>query len=189
MRAPPARPATTTGGRSRWWLLTPLLAAFMLAAPALALRTGLTPVAGTPAAPALSLTSLDGRLTRLEDLRGKVVVVNFWATWCAPCREEMPSIAALGGAFPTEDFAVITIATGRNPAPAIEKFLGDIGLQEMPVYLDPKQKLARDMGVMGLPVTVLIDREGREVARLVGGADWGSESAHAIIAALIGEEG
>ena len=125
----------------------------------------------------------------LADFEGKVLLVNFWATWCAPCREEMPSIAALGGAFPTEDFAVITIATGRNPAPAIEKFLGDIGLQEMPVYLDPKQKLARDMGVMGLPVTVLIDREGREVARLVGGADWGSESAHAIIAALIGEEG
>jgi len=126
--------------------------------------------------------------TTLADFEGKVLLVNFWATWCAPCREEMPSIAALGEAFAAEDFAVVTIATGRNPAPAIEKFLSEIGLEDLPVYLDPKQRLARDMGVMGLPVTVLVDREGREVARLVGGADWGSDSARALIAALIGEE-
>ena len=88
-----------------------------------------------------------------------------------------------------EDFAVITIATGRNPAPAIEKFLSEIGLEDMPVYTDLKQRLAREMGVMGLPVSILIDREGREVARLTGGADWNSDSAHAIIAAMIGEEG
>jgi len=126
--------------------------------------------------------------TTLADFEGKVLLVNFWATWCAPCREEMPSIAALGEAFAAEDFAVVTIATGRNPAPAIEKFLSEIGLEDLPVYLDPKQRLARDMGVMGLPVTVLVDSEGREVARLVGGADWGSDSARALIAALIGEE-
>lgn len=125
----------------------------------------------------------------LADFEGKVLLVNFWATWCAPCREEMPSIAALGEAFPPEDFAVITIATGRNPAPAIEKFLSEIGLEEMPVYTDLKQQLAREMGVMGLPVTILIDREGHEVARLTGGADWNSDSARAIIATLIGEEG
>lgn len=125
----------------------------------------------------------------LADFEGKVLLVNFWATWCAPCREEMPSIAALGEAFQAEDFAVVTIATGRNPAPAIASFLAEVGLEEMPVYTDPKQQLARDMGVMGLPVTILMDREGREVARLVGGADWSSESAHALIAALIGEEG
>jgi thiol-disulfide isomerase/thioredoxin len=126
--------------------------------------------------------------TTLADFGGKVLLVNFWATWCAPCREEMPSIAALGEAFAAEDFAIVTIATGRNPAPAIDKFLSEIGLEDMPVYLDPKQQLARDMGVMGLPVTVLIDREGREVARLVGGAEWDSDSAHALIAALIGEK-
>jgi thiol-disulfide isomerase/thioredoxin len=126
--------------------------------------------------------------TTLADFGGKVLLVNFWATWCAPCREEMPSIAALGEAFAAEDFAIVTIATGRNPAPAIDKFLSEIGLEDMPVYLDPKQQLARDMGVMGLPVTVLVDREGREVARLVGGAEWDSDSAHALIAALIGEK-
>ena len=137
---------------------------------------------------ALPFTGPEGDVT-LADFEGKVLMVNFWATWCAPCREEMPSIAALGEAFPPEDFAVITIATGRNPAPAIEKFLSEIGLEDMPVYTDLKQRLAREMGVMGLPVSILIDREGREVARLTGGADWNSDSAHAIIAAMIGEEG
>ena len=137
---------------------------------------------------ALPFAGPEGDVT-LADFEGKVLLVNFWATWCAPCREEMPSIAALGEAFPPEDFTVITIATGRNPALAIEKFLSEIGLEEMPVYTDLKQRLAREMGVMGLPVTILIDREGQEVARLTGGADWNSDSARAIIAAMIGEEG
>jgi thiol-disulfide isomerase/thioredoxin len=137
---------------------------------------------------ALPFVGPEGDVT-LADFEGKVLLVNFWATWCAPCREEMPSIAALGEAFAPEDFVVITIATGRNPAPAIEKFLGEVGLEEMPVYTDLKQQLAREMGVMGLPVTILIDREGQEVARLTGGADWNSESARAIIAAMIGAKG
>ena len=136
---------------------------------------------------ALPFAGPEGEVT-LADFQGKVLLVNFWATWCVPCREEMPSIAALGEAFPDENFTVITIATGRNPTPAIEKFLGEIGLDEMPVYTDLKQRLAREMGVMGLPVTILIDRDGHEVARLQGGADWNSDSARAIVAALIGAE-
>ena len=139
---------------------------------------------------AFRVKAVTGETLELEPLLAKgPVLIDFWATWCAPCREEMPSIAALSEAFPAEDFAVITIATGRNPAPAIEKFLSEIGLEDMPVYTDLKQRLAREMGVMGLPVSILIDREGREVARLTGGADWNSDSAHAIIAAMIGEEG
>ena len=141
------------------------------------------------APPALGIGTPASVKAELAKHKGKVVVLNFWATWCAPCREEMPSIAALSEAFPAEDFAVITIATGRNPAPAIEKFLSEIGLEDMPVYTDLKQRLAREMGVMGLPVSILIDREGQEVARLTGGADWNSDSARAIIAAMIGEEG
>ena len=120
----------------------------------------------------------------LAEYRGKVVVLNFWATWCAPCREEMPSLdrlqARLGGA----DMQVVTVATGRNSLPQIEKFFAEAGVSQLPVLLDGGQALARSMGVLGLPVTVLIDRDGREVARLIGGAEWDSPEALAVIDSL-----
>lgn len=187
MRAPPARPATTTGGRSRWWLLTPLLAAFMLAAPALALRTGLTPVAGTPAAPALSLTSLDGRLTRLEDLRGKVVVVNFWATWCAPCREEMPTLQKTWQDLRGPDFELLAINVGEEEA-VVREFLAAFEAElEFPILLDPGSQTVADWKLKGLPVTVVIDKHGRAVYEAVGGRDMASQEIIEILRALMGE--
>jgi len=83
-----------------------------------------------------------------------------------------------------EAFEVVTIATGRNAAPAMKKFFDDIGVENLPLHRDTNSALARQMGVFGLPVTVILDREGREIARLTGDADWNSESARAIIAAL-----
>lgn len=87
----------------------------------------------------------------------------------------------LGGA----DFEVLTIATGRNAPPAMKKFLTDIGATNLPMHTDSRQALARSMGVLGLPVTVLIDGQGREVARLTGDADWSSDSATRIVRAVI----
>ncbi|MEO0381693.1 MAG: TlpA disulfide reductase family protein, partial [Pseudomonadota bacterium] len=110
----------------------------------------------------------------------------FWATWCAPCRHEMPMLSELQTAFGGDDFEVVTIATGRNSPAGIVKFFKDTGIDNLPRYQDPKQKLAAQMGVFGLPITVLIDRDGREIARLRGDADWSSDSAKAIIAELIG---
>ncbi|MFY0636215.1 MAG: TlpA family protein disulfide reductase [Vannielia sp.] len=128
----------------------------------------------------------DGPVT-LADLQGEVIVLNFWATWCAPCRKEMPALAELGEAFEGKGARVVTVATGRNPEGAVTRFLDEIGLSDMPVYRDPRQKLARNMGVLGLPVTVILNAEGREVARLTGDAEWNSDSARAIIAALVAE--
>lgn len=121
----------------------------------------------------------------LEEYRGKIVVLNFWATWCAPCRAEMPTLEELQAELGGEDFAVVPVATGRNKVPAIRRFFDEIGVESLPILLDPKQTLAREMSVMGLPVTVILDREGRELARLMGDADWASDSAKAILAALI----
>ncbi len=124
----------------------------------------------------------------LAEYRGQVVVLNFWALWCAPCREEMPTLDALNREFGGEDFAVVTLATGPNAPPAIDAFFEEIGVQDLPKYRDPSSKLARASGVLGLPVTVLLNREGQEIARLTGTADWHSDSARAIVQALIADE-
>ena len=134
---------------------------------------------------AIDLADDAGQLT-LEEFQGKYILVNFWATWCAPCRHEMPMLSELQTQFGGDDFEVVTIATGRNNPAAIVKFLKEIEATNLPRYQDPKQKLAAQMGIFGLPITVLIDPEGREIARLRGDADWSSNSAKAIIAELIG---
>ena len=129
----------------------------------------------------------DGTETTLAAYAGQVVVLNFWATWCAPCRKEMPQLAALQDAMGGDDLQVVTIATGRNPRPAMEAFLDEIGVENLPLHTDARQNLARSFGVLGLPVTIVLDREGQEIARLQGDADWSSESAQAILAAVLAE--
>ena len=123
--------------------------------------------------------------TSLADWKGKYVLVNFWATWCAPCRKEMPQLNALQKEFGGEHFEVLTIATGRNSPQGIVKFFEEAGIDSLPRHQDPKQQLAAQMGIFGLPITVLIDPNGREIARLRGDAVWDSDSAKAIVKALI----
>ena len=150
-------------------------------------QAGLEKLIPTDNAPALGETDFtdpDGGEHNLADYKGKVVLVNFWATWCAPCREEMPSLDALQADMGGDDFEVVPIATGRNAPAKIDEFFEETGVDNLPVLLDPKQQLAREMGVVGLPVSVLVDREGREVARLLGDADWSGEAAKAVIRQL-----
>ena len=134
--------------------------------------------------PEVAFVDKDGTETTLAAFKGKALLVNFWATWCAPCREEMPSLDRLNAELGGEDFAVLTIATGRNPVPAVQKFFADEGIKTLPILRDERQTLARAMGVLGLPVTVLIDAEGHEVARLIGDADWSSDAAKAVVTQL-----
>ena len=131
-------------------------------------------------------TDPDGGEHRPSDYKGKYILVNFWATWCAPCRKEMPSLDNLQETLGGDAFEVVTVATGRNTVPGIKMFFAKAGVTHLPILLDPKQALSRDMGVLGLPITMLIDPEGREIARLRGDAEWDSDSALAIIGALIG---
>ncbi|WP_261391394.1 TlpA family protein disulfide reductase [Roseovarius atlanticus] len=125
-----------------------------------------------------------GDLT-LADFQGKITLVNFWATWCAPCRHEMPMLSDLQAQLGGDDFEVVTIASGRNAPAAMKKFFDEIEVDNLPLHADPKMGLSRQMGVLGLPVTVILDREGREIARLQGDADWSSDSAKAILQTLI----
>jgi thiol-disulfide isomerase/thioredoxin len=123
----------------------------------------------------------DGAERRLSDWNGTVRLVNFWATWCAPCRVEKPSLDRLAAEFEGEDFAVIAVATGRHDPEGIERFNREVGVETLATYLDEPSALARSMGVPGLPVTVLLNREGEEIGRLMGGAEWDTEPARAII--------
>ncbi|MEC7256853.1 MAG: TlpA disulfide reductase family protein [Pseudomonadota bacterium] len=129
----------------------------------------------------------EGGTGELADYRGQYVLLNFWATWCAPCRKEMPTLSALQSEFGGEEFQVVTLATGRNTPQGIAKFFSENGIENLPTFQDPKQAIAREMGVLGLPITVLIDREGHELGRLIGDADWHSDSARAIIAELLSD--
>lgn len=118
----------------------------------------------------------------LAEYKGKWVVLNFWATWCAPCRREMPSLERLQTAMP--EIAVVPVATGRNAVEGIERFFDEAGVKTLPILRDPQSDLAHAMGIMGLPVTVILNPDGQEVARLIGDAEWDSESALAVMAEL-----
>jgi thiol-disulfide isomerase/thioredoxin len=135
--------------------------------------------------PETAFDSEDGSRISLADYRGRYVLVNFWATWCAPCREEMPSLSQLQEELGGEDFEVVTIATGRNPEAGMKRFFDEVGVDNLPLHRDPTQALARQMAVLALPISVILDPEGREIARLRGDADWASPEAIALLRALL----
>ncbi|MCP1336317.1 TlpA family protein disulfide reductase [Futiania mangrovi] len=133
------------------------------------------------AVPAGEFTDAGGGTLSFADFRGKVVLVNFWATWCGPCREEMPALDRLQGALGGRDFQVVAISTDRQGASVAQPFLDEIGAKNLALYLDQRGSLARALGLRGLPATLLLDGEGREVGRMFGPAEWDSHDALRLI--------
>jgi len=128
-------------------------------------------------APSMAFEALEGGTVSFAELAGRVVLVNFWATWCAPCVREMPSLERLHNALEDEGFTVLAVSQDRGGAGVVAPFLARLDLQHLPVYLDPKGKLARAFALKGLPTSFVIDRNGRVVAGLVGPAEWDSPEA------------
>jgi thiol-disulfide isomerase/thioredoxin len=133
----------------------------------------------------LPFLRVDGTEGALADYAGRHIVLNFWATWCAPCREEMPSLQNLHDTLGGDDFTVVTLATGFNQPQAIRRFFDETGVTDLPQYRDINQQIAREMGVFGLPITVILNPAGEEIARLRGDAYWDSPEAIAVIEALM----
>jgi thiol-disulfide isomerase/thioredoxin len=117
----------------------------------------------------------------LADFKGRVVLLNFWATWCAPCIRELPSLDRLQAEMGGKDFAVLTISEDRGGADVAGPFLEKHGWTNLPVAVDKHMALSRAFGVRGMPSTFLIDRDGRIVGSLTGPAEWDSEDAKALI--------
>ncbi len=127
----------------------------------------------------------DGAERRLAEHRGRVVVVNFWATWCAPCVREMPALDRLAGALAGTEADVVALSADFGDISRPAAFYERTGIEHLALYHDRDKAVARGVGVQGLPVTLILDREGREVARLTGDAHWDSPEAMAVIRALL----
>lgn len=139
-------------------------------------------MAGNPRAPApFTFVDGSGRRLGLADFRGRVVVLNFWATWCAPCIKEMPSLDALAAAMKGRPFKLIALNEDRQGEIVARPFLEKLGLANLPLYLDPGGEVQRALDVRALPTTIVFDPRGREVGRLVGPADWASPEARELV--------
>jgi thiol-disulfide isomerase/thioredoxin len=182
-------------GRPLWLAAALLAVAGVAAAAAFTLqRPGSLPVAlkgfqeesPPKAAPEISFTDADGRQLSLADFRGKVVLLNFWATWCVPCVEEMPSLDKLQALLGGPDFTVVALSTDREGLSVVRPFIDKLGVRNLALYLDQPRAAQRAFGLRGIPTTMLIDREGRERGRLEGMARWDSAEAVALIRRTIG---
>ena len=140
--------------------------------------------------PALAFTDEAGRELTLKDFAGKTVLLNVWATWCAPCREEMPALDALQGELGGEDFTVAAVSVDTQDPQKARDFLAELKIGKLAFYADPTAKLFQNLKAagraVGLPATILIDGNGCEIGYLPGPANWASEDAKALIRAALG---
>ena len=122
-----------------------------------------------------------GKPLKLSDWKGRVVLLNLWATWCAPCRKEMPDLSKLETDMGSDQFEVLAISVDRKGAEASAAFLKETGVDNLKLYVEPSTKIVNDVQSAGLPATILVDRQGRELGRILGPADWASPEAQALI--------
>lgn len=141
------------------------------------------------AVPELQFTSGEGKPRSLADFRGKIVLLNVWATWCLPCREEMPTLDRLQTAMGGDRFNVVALSIDRGGAEAVKKFYAEIGIQHLAIHVDTSGKVGFALATAGLPTTLLIDAEGRELGRLIGPAEWDAPGMVAFLKSIVEREG
>ncbi|MBA8836465.1 TlpA family protein disulfide reductase [Rhizobium leguminosarum] len=159
---------------------------FVLASPAAAeppksfvLRDAPEPV------PALQFTDDAGRPQTLDMFRGKVVLLNVWATWCLPCRKEMPTLDRLQATLGGPDFEVVALSIDRGGLEAVKRFYAEVGVQHLAVHVDATSQAGFALASFGLPTTLLVDRQGQELGRLVGPAEWDAPDMTAFLRSVL----
>lgn len=176
-----AAAATAAFGAAAVWTLLPREDA----APIGSALAGFVPTPGRPPAPDISFSDAAGNSLSLADFRGRVVLLNLWATWCIPCVEEMPALDRLAASQPVEDFAVVAVSMDRGGMNVVEPFLAQHGITTIKPLLDPGGRAIAAIGARGLPTSILIGRDGGEVGRLEGAAAWDGPDAKTLIEAVI----
>lgn len=148
----------------------------LVAAPACSRKESAAP--GKPSAaveskpaPEVLVNSMHGSPLKLSELKGKVVMLNFWATWCPPCREEIPSMVKLNSAMAGKPFQMVAVSIDEGGKPAIESFFQTSGLV-LPAYTDPDNRAAKTYGITGVPETFIIDKKGIIVKKVIGPLAW-----------------
>lgn len=134
-------------------------------------------------APDVTFTDMEGKPASFADFRGKPAIVNLWATWCQPCLREMPSLERLQRKLAGR-LVVVAISQDRGGEKTVAPFLARLGLDEVAIYLDPKSAVGKAFGVRGLPTSIILDAQGREVWRVEGTAEWDSEAVLAVLTPL-----
>lgn len=168
----------------KWFLMAALV--FVLASPAAAEPPKTLVLRDAPApVPALQFTDEAGGPQTLEMFRGKVVLLNVWATWCLPCRKEMPTLDRLQAVLGGLDFEVVALSIDRGGPEAVKKFYAEAGVQHLGIHVDATSQAGFALASFGLPATLLVDRQGQELGRLVGPAEWDAPAMIAFLRLVI----
>lgn len=135
--------------------------------------------------PEITFVDASGQERKLQDWKGKAVLLNLWATWCAPCRKEMPALDQLQKELGGERFEVVAISIDRSGIDGAKKFLDRIKIENLNVYADTSTRTGSQLKAVGMPTTLLIDAQGREVGRLAGPAEWDTPEAKRLVASVL----
>lgn len=139
--------------------------------------------------PPLSFVDAEGRRVDLADFKDRVILLNLWATWCGPCVKEMPSLDRLQAQMGGDAFQVVALSLDRGGRTAVEPFYKKTGVQNLTVFLDPASESMKALSLRGLPTTILVDPEGRELGRVEGAVEWDSPEVVAFLRQFLGRGG
>jgi thiol-disulfide isomerase/thioredoxin len=140
--------------------------------------------------PDLAFEDASGKPKKLSDWRGRTVLVNLWATWCVPCRKEMPALDALEAKLGGQSFEVVAVNIDTRDPDKPRAWLRDVGIKRLAYYADPSAKVFQDLKLIGrafgMPTTLIVDPAGCEIGTVAGPAEWASEDAFKLLASALG---